>query len=76
MSHRAHCRHVPVEGEAGGDQAREQLEDPDERDRLATIVVRRIALALDQQEVRKDAAQHPRFDDLAGRPGFDELRRR
>ena len=57
-------------------QAREQLEDPDERDRLAAIVVRRIALALDQQEVRKDAAQHPRFDDLAGRPGFDELRRR
>ncbi|MFN7591302.1 MAG: hypothetical protein ACK5UQ_22730, partial [Planctomycetota bacterium] len=57
-------------------QARSQLQDPGERERLVAVVVLRLTLALDQQEVRKDAALDPRFDDLAGRPEFDELRRR
>lgn len=57
-------------------QARSQLQDPSERERLATVAVRRLGLSLDHGEVPKSAVQHAQFDLLVGRPEFDALRRR
>ncbi|MBL8739307.1 MAG: serine/threonine protein kinase [Planctomycetes bacterium] len=71
-------------GSGGGDylaacllmQARAKLADAAERERLAQLVVRRLALALEHQQVPASAVQHEQFDELAGRAEFDALRRR
>ena len=57
-------------------QARAKLTDAVERERLAVEVVRRLALALEHQEVPPSAVEHEQFDELVGRVEFDALRRR
>ena len=56
-------------------QARAQVQDEAERERLALAIVARLQLAIAQQEVPANAVQHVDFDWLVGRKEFDALRR-